>query len=35
MGTTDIMANNEAFHTMLTDGVAIEYFKGGQTIGMM
>lgn len=34
MGTTDIMANNEAFHTMLTDGVAIEYFKGGQTIGM-
>jgi type I restriction enzyme R subunit len=34
MGTTDIMTNNEAFHTMLTDGVSVEYFKDGQTVGM-
>lgn len=34
MGTTDIMTNNEAFHTMLTDGVSVEYFKDGQTIGI-
>ncbi len=34
MATTDIMANNEAFQEMLTDGVSVEYFKDGQTIGM-
>lgn len=34
MGTTDIMTNNEAFHTMLTDGVSVEYFKDGQTMGI-
>jgi len=34
MGTTDIMTNNEAFHTMLTDGVSVEYFKDGQTVGI-
>ncbi len=33
-GSTDIMTNNEAFHTMLTDGVTVEYFSGGQTKGI-
>ena len=28
------MTNNEAFHTMLTDGVTVEYFSGGQTKGI-
>lgn len=27
LGTQDIMENNERFHTMLTDGVTVEYFK--------
>ena len=27
LGTTDLMANNENFHKMLTDGVNVEYFK--------
>lgn len=30
----DLMANNEAFHTMLTDGVTVEHFKDGQTKGV-
>jgi type I restriction enzyme R subunit len=30
----DLMANNEAFHTMLTDGVTIEHFKDGQMKGV-
>lgn len=34
LGSTDIMANNEVFHTMLTDGVSVEYFKDGQTKGI-
>lgn len=29
LGTTDIMTNNEKFHTMLSDGVNVEYFKDG------
>lgn len=32
LGSSDIMTNNEAFHTMLTDGVTVEYFRDGQTI---
>lgn len=31
LGTNDIMENNEAFHTMLTDGVTVEYFADGET----
>jgi len=31
LGSSDIMTNNEKFHTMLTDGVTVEYFKDGQT----
>lgn len=34
LGSTDLMANNEAFHAMLTDGVSVEYFKDGQTKGI-
>ncbi len=34
LGSADIMTNNEAFHTMLTDGVSVEYFKDGQTKGI-
>lgn len=32
--TTDIMTNNEKFHTMLTDGINIEYFKDGNSKGI-
>ena len=28
------MANNEKFHQMLVDGVTVEYFKQGETIGL-
>ncbi|EKD24501.1 MAG: Type I restriction-modification system restriction subunit [uncultured bacterium (gcode 4)] len=34
LGSNDIMTNNEKFHTMLTDGVTVEYFKNGQTKGI-
>ena len=34
LGSNDIMTNNEKFHYMLTDGVTVEYFKDGQTIGL-
>lgn len=34
IGSSDLMANNEAFHSMLTDGVPVEYFKDGQTKGI-
>jgi len=34
LGSSDIMTNNEKFHTMLTDGVTVEYFKDGQTKGI-
>ena len=34
LGSSDIMTNNEKFHTMLTDGVTVEYFHDGQTKGL-
>lgn len=34
LGTEDIMENNERFHNYLTNGVTIEYTKGGNTIGV-
>jgi len=34
LGSNDIMNNNEKFHQMLTDGVTVEYFKEGQSIGL-
>ena len=34
LGSNDIMTNNEKFHLMLTDGVTVEYFKEGETIGL-
>ena len=33
-GGNDIMANNEKFHLMLTNGITVEYFKQGETIGL-
>jgi len=34
LGSNDVMTNNEKFHQMLTDGVTVEYFKQGETIGL-
>ncbi len=34
LGSSDIMTNNELFHTMMTDGVTVEYFRDGQTMGI-
>jgi len=34
LGSNDIMTNNEKFHKMITEGVTVEYFKDGNTIGM-
>ena len=34
LGSNDIMANNEKFHQMMTDGVTVEYFKQGETKGL-
>jgi len=34
LGSGDIMTNNEKFHQMMTDGVTVEYFKQGETIGL-
>lgn len=34
LGSSDIMTNNEKFHRMLTDGVTVEYFKQGETVGL-
>ncbi|CAC9437277.1 Type I restriction-modification system, restriction subunit R (EC 3.1.21.3) [uncultured Gammaproteobacteria bacterium] len=34
LGTSDIMENNERFHTLLTDGVTVEYTKNGRTKGI-
>ncbi|MEA3465147.1 MAG: type I restriction endonuclease subunit R [Thermodesulfobacteriota bacterium] len=34
LGSNEIMTNNEKFHQMLTDGVTVEYFKAGETIGL-
>ena len=32
--SSDLMTNNEKFHTMLTDGVTVEYFKDNETKGI-
>jgi len=34
LGTADIMENNERFHTLLTNGVTVEYTKEGRTKGI-
>ena len=34
LGTEDIMENNERFHTLLTNGVIVEYTKDGRTKGI-
>jgi len=34
VGSSDMMASNEKFHNMLTDGVTVEYFKDGATKGI-
>ena len=34
LGTLDIMENNERFHTLLTNGVTVEYNKEGRTKGI-
>jgi type I restriction enzyme R subunit len=34
LGTDDIMENNERFHTLLTNGVTVEYTKDGRTKGI-
>lgn len=34
LGTEDVMENNERFHTLLTNGVTVEYTKDGRTKGI-
>jgi type I restriction enzyme R subunit len=34
LGTEDLMENNERFHTLLTNGVTVEYSKAGRTKGI-
>ncbi len=34
LGTEDIMENNERFHTLLSNGVTVEYTKDGRTRGI-
>ncbi|OIP99499.1 MAG: DEAD/DEAH box helicase [Zetaproteobacteria bacterium CG2_30_46_52] len=34
LGSNDIMANNEKFHQMLCDGVTVEHFQDGQSVGL-
>lgn len=34
LGTEDLMENNERFHTLLTNGVTVEYYKEGRTKGI-
>lgn len=34
LGTQDLMENNERFHTLLTNGVTVEYNKDGRTKGI-
>ncbi|MBO3097605.1 type I restriction endonuclease subunit R [Gelidibacter pelagius] len=34
LGTLDIMENNERFHTYLSNGVTVEYYKDGRTRGI-
>lgn len=31
LGTTDVMVNNEKFHSYITDGITVEFFKDGET----
>jgi type I restriction enzyme, R subunit len=31
LGTSDLMVNNEKFHTYLTDGITVEFFNDGET----
>ncbi|MGE4444489.1 MAG: type I restriction endonuclease subunit R [Candidatus Altimarinota bacterium] len=31
LGTNDLMVNNEKFHTYLTDGITVEFFRDGET----
>ncbi len=35
LGSDDIMTNNEAFHTMLCNGVTVEYTRDTQTVGVL
>ena len=34
LGTLDLMENNERFHTLLTNGITVEYNKEGRTKGI-
>lgn len=34
VGISDLMSSNEKFHSFLTDGVTVEYFKDGTTKGV-
>lgn len=34
LGSSDVMANNEKFHTYLTDGITVEYVKDNATKGI-
>ncbi len=34
LGTNDIMTNNEKFHQMLCDGVTVEHFQDGNSVGL-
>jgi len=34
VGSSDLMASNEKFHTMLTNGITVEYVKDGETKGV-
>ncbi len=34
LGSGDIMTNNEKFHQMLCDGVTVEHFADGQSVGL-
>jgi len=34
LGSNDLMVNNEKFHNYLTDGITVEYFNNGNTIGI-
>lgn len=33
-GSQDLMANNEKFHSFLTDGITVEYFRDGKSKGV-
>lgn len=35
LGSNDIMTNNEKFHNFITRGIEIEYFKEGQSKGLL